>query len=245
MEKLRHLTLTIPLLLLIAGCGSPSPDDRLQKMAERSLDRQAEQNEIIAEQSREVTRNTGEMLDADAQARQDVIELQRELAESEAVARAELIRIQQDLVERDAQGRQELAELRRGTQTTVARERETIDRQREALADERRQIAKERQRAPVIAAAIAQFGLILACLAPLLLAAYLLHVLRHSSDDDAAVTELLVGEIVADRPRLLPRPDSLPALPSTAPPDGGGTAVLPEASDTPADSQVVDHPAGT
>lgn len=244
MMNLRHLTPTIPLLFLIAGCGSPAPDDRLQKMAEQSLDRQAQQNEIIAEQSREVTRNTGDMLDADAQARQDVIELQRELADSEAVARAELFRIQQDLVERDAQGRQELTELQREAHAAVAKERQSIDRQREGLESERKKIAEDRQRAPVIAAAIAQFGLILACLAPLLLAAYLLHVLRHSSDDDAAVTELLVEEIVAARPRFLPRPDSPPALPSTALPDGGHTAASPEESSTLADSQEVDHPTG-
>lgn len=219
MKILRHLNPTILLLLLAAGCSSP-PDDRLHQMAQQSLDRQAQQNEVIAQQSRDVTRNTGEMIEADGQASQDVIELQRELVESEAVARTELIAIQQDLVERDAQGRQELTELQRETHAAIAKERQNVDRQREGLADERKQIAKERQRAPVIAAAIVQVGLITACLAPLLLAAYLLHVLRHSSEEDAGVTELLVEEIVTDRPRFLPRPNSPPMLPSTAPLDG-------------------------
>ena len=47
----------------------------------------------------------------------------------------------------------------------------------------------------------------LVCLMPLLLAAYLLYVLQHSSHDDAAVTELLVEELVLGHPTLLlPRP---------------------------------------
>lgn len=223
MEKdtLCRLTRTLPLLILIAGCGSPPPDDRLQQMAKNSLDRQAEQNEIIAQQSHEVARNTGDMLDADAQARQDVIELQRELVESEATAREKLLEIQHDVAERDSAGRQELNELQRQTQATAAAERQQLDRQREGLESERRQIAQQRQRAPVIAAAITQLGLILACLAPLALAAYLLWVLRHGSDDDAAVTELLVGEIVSDRPKFLPGPGKVPAFPSTSPDDRG------------------------
>ena len=75
----------------------------------------------------------------------------------------------------------------------------------------------------MIAAAIVQVGLILGCLAPLALAAYLIHTLRHSSEDDSAVTELLVSEIVTDRPRFLLRPDSLPMLPSSSPHDDNDT----------------------
>jgi len=59
------------------------------------------------------------------------------------------------------------------------------DRKLEKLEDERKQIASERQRAPVIAAANAQFGLLLACLAPLGLAAHLLWTLRHSEANAA------------------------------------------------------------
>jgi len=60
------------------------------------------------------------------------------------------------------------------------------------------------RRAPIIAAAITQVGLWLVCLAPLALCGYLLYVLRHAGDDDAAVTELLIDEIIAEHPRLLP-----------------------------------------
>ena len=84
---------------------------------------------------------------------------------------------------------------------------------------ERRQIAGERQRAPIIAAAITQVGLILACLAPLALCAYLLWSLKSTAEQDEAVTELLVEELTSEHPRFLlpgpPRPEQ-PALSNSA-----------------------------
>ena len=54
---------------------------------------------------------------------------------------------------------------------TIATERQQLDQHREALEAERRHVAEQQQRAPVIAAAITQGGLIVACLAPLALEA--------------------------------------------------------------------------
>jgi hypothetical protein len=71
------------------------------------------------------------------------------------------------------------------------------------LGPERREIAAARQRAPVVAAAIQYGFLVLACLAPLGLAGYLIYVMRHSSADDDTVTQLLIEELVAEWPRLL------------------------------------------
>jgi hypothetical protein len=190
------------LLLIVIGC-SPS-DDRLVELGQQACDRQARHNQAIADQSQQTTETTHQFVESSADARKDMIELQRELVEAEAEARSELVQIQQDLVDRDAQCRQELTELQRDSQSSAQAERQSVDRQREDLATERRQIADERQRAPIIAAAIAQVGLVLACLLPLVLCGYLLYVLRHSGDDDAAVTEMLIEELVADRPRFLP-----------------------------------------
>ena len=195
---------TILLLILVTGCSSP--DDRLVELGQQACDRQTQQNQIIADQSQQVTETTHQFIKSSGDARKDMIELQRELVEAEANARNELVRVQQDLVDRDVQCRQDLNKLQRKSQSALQVERHSIDRQREGLEAERRQIAEERQRAPIIAAAIAQVGLVLACLLPLVLCGYLLYVLRHSGDDDAAVTELLIGEIVADRPRFLPSP---------------------------------------
>ena len=106
--------------------------------------------------------------------------------------------MQRELVDRDRQ-----------SQTAFQNERASLDRQREDLERERRQIA----RAPVIAAAVTQVGLILACLAPLALCAYLLWSLRSTAAEDEAVTELLMEELTSEHPRLL-----LPGPPRTEQP---------------------------
>ncbi len=217
----RQPTSMILLLLLATGCSSP--DDRLVKLSQESCDRQAQQNQTIAEQSRQVSETTGELLEADGKARQDLIELQRGLVEADGQARQEILEIQRELVDRDAQCRQELNTLQRETQSAIQTERQSLDRQREDLEGERRQIASERQRAPVIAAAIMQLGLILACLAPLALCAYLLWSLRSTAEQDEAVTELLVEELTSERPKLLlPGPPwaEQPALSNPAEPAG-------------------------
>ena len=196
---------TILLLILLTGCSSP--DDRLVELGQQACNRQARQNQTIADQSRQVTETTHQFVESSGCARKEMIELQRELVEAEAEARSELIRIQQDLVDRDAECRQELNALQEETQSAIQAERRSIDRQREGLEAERRQIAGERQRAPIIAAVITQVGLILACLAPLALCVYLLWSLRSTAEQDEVVTELLVEELTSERPKfLLPRP---------------------------------------
>ena len=190
-----HLIGIMALVLIAVTLSGCSPDERLYEMAQESLDRQAEQNQVIADQSKQVTETTDSLVEADAQARQEFAELQRE------------------------------------TQTAISAERQSIDRQREELAKERRAVELDRRRAPVIAAAVTQLGLIIACLAPLCLAAYLLYVLRHSSADDEAVTQLLIEEVMADQPRLLlgrREVDETPALPGVERnPDAGADEPLP------------------
>jgi hypothetical protein len=207
---LRRLQLWTILLLIVTGC-SPS-DERLVELGQQSADRQAEQNRTIADQSRQVTETTRQFVESSGDARTDMIELQRELVEAEAEARSELIQVQQDLVDRDAQCRRELNALQHKSQSAILAERQSIDRQREDLEADRRNIADKRHRAPIVAAAISQIGLVLACLLPLGLCGYLLYVLRHTGDDDAAVTELLIEEIVADKPLFLPVPGLTPTI---------------------------------
>lgn len=80
-----------------------------------------------------------------------------------------------------------------------------VNRQRDQLEVERRELAKQRHRDPIIAAAISNVGLVLACLIPLALAGYLLYCLR-SQQDDPVVTELLIEEMTSEQPTLLPPP---------------------------------------
>jgi len=185
------VTLSLPLLILlaIAGCSPPDQrDQRLAEMAQDATERQAQQNEEMSRLNREVAENNRQLLEADADSRREVLELQHEL------------------VQRDEQCRQELTALHREVQANIGQERASLDRQHEELEDERSEIAKQTQRAPVIAEAIKGAVLLLACLCPLALTAYLIHALNGNTDDETAINELLVSEIMSDQPRLLPSP---------------------------------------
>jgi hypothetical protein len=70
--RLTSLAALILVVMTLSACG---PDERLHKMAQQSLDRQAEQNQVIADQSNQVTKTTGSLVDADAQARREFAEL--------------------------------------------------------------------------------------------------------------------------------------------------------------------------
>ena len=65
------------LFLAVAGCGAT--DDRLIDLSERSLARQAEQSQQMAQQSTEVVQATRQLVEADAQARQELITAQTQL----------------------------------------------------------------------------------------------------------------------------------------------------------------------
>jgi cell division protein FtsN len=108
------------------------------------------------------------------------------------------------LVAEDAQARRELLEAQRQLTSELHAERASLDRQHEALEEERRSLAAQQQREPVIAHTIGAVGLTLACLLPLLLAAYVIHTLNHQDEDPAALNELLVLDLTSERPRLLP-----------------------------------------
>ncbi len=153
----------------------------------------------------------------------------QEHAAQQAEQSREMVRVQKEvaqgskqLVEADAQARREFSGLHRELQA----ERSQIGRQRDALETDRREIAEQRHRDPIIAAAIGQIGLILACLLPLIVCIYLLGGLRRSEASDEMVTELLVEELVAEEPRLLPPREKLPAQADEA------AALLPASSGT-------------
>lgn len=112
------------------------------------------------------------------------------------------------LVEADSRARQELAELQRELRSDQAE----IGRQRDALESERREIAKDRYWDSILGVSIYAGAGILACLLPLLLCGWLLHATRDKHGTDEALAELLVEELTADRPMLLPPRQSVPLL---------------------------------
>ena len=139
----------------------------------------------------------------------------REAAEQSAEQQRKLVQLQSEvaksaseLVEADSKARTELAALQRNLQQDQA----DVGRQRDQLEGDRRDIAAQRHRDPLIAAAITNIGLILACLLPLVLCVVILRSLRNPVTDEEALTEFLVQEIVAEQPLLLSAAPRAPAL---------------------------------
>ena len=101
-----------------------------------------------------------------------------------------------------AQTHRDIVNLQQG----VEQRQVQVDQQRDQLERERRQIAERRHRDPVIAAAIYNVGMVLACMIPLALAGYLLFMLQKGNDD-ASVSELLIEDLTCKEPLLLPSPE--------------------------------------
>jgi hypothetical protein len=118
------------------------------------------------------------------------------------------------LVAADAQARQELVAGMTQLQQRIQTQRGEFDRQRDTLERERRELAAQRGRDPIIAQAIGAIGVTVACLLPLLLAAYVLYTVNRASpeDDSQAVSDVLIGEMVSSAPELLPGPAATPQL---------------------------------
>ena len=86
------------------------------------------------------------------------------------------------------------------------------------MEQERRKLAADRRRDSLLAGAIANFGIILATLLPLVLCGYLLHHLPAMEGGDA-MCELLLQDLTANKPLLLRCPRSATAV-------GGSPAAL-------------------
>jgi hypothetical protein len=143
-----------------------------------------------------------------------LVEMAKEHEKSRAEQSQQMARMQQEvaegsrrLVEADAKAREELTAM----QHELRGDQADIGHQHNQLETERREIATQRNRDPIVAAAIMHVGLVLACLLPLLVCVYVLWSVGRRHDSDAAVTELLVQELVSERPMLLP-PPMVPAL---------------------------------
>ena len=178
-----RLTLILLMLLAVAGCSQPPDmrDQRLAEFAKQSMEQQAKQNDRIAEQSRAVIEQSQKLVEAT-----------------------------KELVAHDAQARQELIAAQEKLTTQLNQQRATIDAGRDQLEQDRRQIAQQRHRDPILAAAIQNVGLLIACTLPLIVCIFVIKRMSSREPDDAAVAELLVHELVTDQPRLLPGPSLRP-----------------------------------
>jgi preprotein translocase subunit SecF len=172
------------MLLTTIGCGPAADlrDQRLADFAKHSNEQQARQNEAMAKQS------------------QAVVEESQKLAEAA-----------QQLVQSDAKARTDMLAAQERLTTQLDEQRAAVDTGRDRLEQERKQMAAERHRDPIVAASIQTIGLILAALLPLAVCIYVIRQMCRTEPDDAAVASLLVTELTADRPVLLPGPALRPA----------------------------------
>jgi len=104
-----------------------------------------------------------------------------------------------ELVHQDAKARQALLAHHTQLSSQLNSQQAKLDQQRHDLA---RQLARE----PVIAAAITNVGLLLACALPLALAGLLVWQTGQQTSDDAAVASLLVHEMTTETPLFLSEP---------------------------------------
>ena len=180
MKHLRRVAMCLALLMLgvVGGCGR-SPDERLANFAQQTMSEQMKQNDRIADQSRAVVEGSHQLA-----------ETAKELVEHDAEARRELIAAQQELT------------------SQLNGQQSAIQTGHQQLEQDRREIAEQRHRDPIIAAVIQNIGLTLACLLPLLVAVFVIRQMQSQEPDHAAVAELLILEMTADEPRLLPGPMS-------------------------------------
>jgi hypothetical protein len=181
MKRTQIAIVPILLLLTVIGC-SDSPDmrdQRLAEFAEQAVKEQARQNDRMADQSHAIVEESHQLA-----------ETAKELVAHDAEARRELIAAQQELT------------------SQLNGQQSAIQTGHQQLEQDRREIAEQRHRDPIIAAVIQDFGLFIACLLPLVVAVFVIRQMQSQEPDHAAVAELLVLELTADEPRLLPGPMS-------------------------------------
>ena len=179
MKRTQIAIVPILLLLTVIGC-SDTPDmrdQRLAEFAEQAVKEQARQNDRMADQSQAVVEESHQLA-----------ETAKELVEHDAEARRELIAAQQELT------------------SQLNDQQATVDAGRGQLEQDRREIAEQRHRDPIVAIAIQNTGLVIACLLPLIVAVYVIRQMQSQEPDHAAVAEMLVLEVTSDEPRLLPGP---------------------------------------
>ena len=168
-----------------------------------------DEDERLARMAQETTQRQAEQNQAMAEVSRESVQASGRLVEAEAKARQELLTMQRELHD----------------------QQEEIARRHDRLEEERRQLASQRRWDSLTAAAISNTGLILACLAPLVVCWYLLRAVRDETDD-TVVAEVLVEELASEQPKLLPPfVEDRASLPCDRPPRPSLTATADSAVD--------------
>lgn len=164
MKRTSHIAIPIIAMLtaLMIGCNEDE-NKALLEMSQEHQQRMEEQNRRLDEMRQEVAEGSKRLVEADAEARKEIVALQRD----------------------------------------VQAERVQVGVKRDELETERREIARQRYFDPLIATAITSAGLMIVSVLPLVLCWYLLRRPVEPADDQA-VAELLLEDLVSERPLFLP-----------------------------------------
>ena len=120
--------------------------------------------------------------------------------QNEALAKQheQIVVATQTLIEADKQARDDFASLTEKLQAEQA----VVNQGRDALEADRRQIAAQRNRDPIVASAILNLGLLIACLLPFAVCIYALRMISSGAEDPLVLNGLLVEELLAEQPLL-------------------------------------------
>lgn len=144
-------------------------------------------------------------------------------AQNQRVSRAHTALAQgsKELVQADAQARRDFAQL----QDKLRQDQANLGHQRDAIASERRELAAEREQSERTCSFLTNFGIVVVCLAPLILAGFLLLILNRdraqAETADVLVDELvhsLDGEPLRPAPRMPGQIQQARNLPAPLPP---------------------------
>ena len=133
--------------------------------------------------------------------------------------RERVARLSQEAAARQAEQNQEIARLvesQQSLQHEIETQHQHLDEQRTALETERREIANQRFRDPIIANAVIDAAMLVACVLPLVLGYFALRT-ANQPESDAVLSELLIQDLASDESLLFPRPN-VPAI-EQRPPD--------------------------
>ena len=164
-------------ILVIAGCNdTPTQKDRrLEEFARHSMAEQSRQNEVVANQATAVVQSSHEIANS-----------------------------ANNLVQQDARARHEMIQAYRDLAGDLNRQQSAMDEARNEIEKDRRELARLRHRDPILVASIQSFGLLLASMLPLGMAAFVVYQMNHQEPEHAAVAELLIHDLGSDKPAIWP-----------------------------------------
>lgn len=128
------------------------------------------------------------------------IESQTQQNEELARLSGEVVASSRDLVAQDAIARNQILEAQQNLQG----QQTDLGLQRDDLEQERRRLAAQRRFESLLAPIVSVLGNTFLCLLPVAVAGYALLLSQNSVPEMAAVGEILLNEMVAESPRLLP-----------------------------------------